>query len=99
MSRLPGGPGTVVGDLGLDLDAGRALRVGVARALLADPAILVLDSVIDRLDPVRGAALLARLRTDRPGLTVVATGLEAARFPGVDSILRLGRAPGRGGTA
>src|SRR4029450_8098852 len=58
MASLPDGLDTVVGERGRALSGGQRQRLALARAFLADPAVLVLDGPKAHLEAATGAALL-----------------------------------------
>jgi ATP-binding cassette subfamily B protein len=73
ISRLPEGYDTLVGERGHTLSGGERQRLSLARALLLDAPILVLDEPTSSVDADREekiAASLERLRRDRTILTV-----------------------------
>jgi ABC-type multidrug transport system fused ATPase/permease subunit len=70
VDSLPEGLNTVLGERGAKLSTGQAQRVGVARALLRDSSILLLDEPSSALDVANEERLMRGLRAwlaDRPG--------------------------------
>ncbi|MFE6702609.1 ABC transporter ATP-binding protein [Streptomyces sp. NPDC057718] len=64
VERLPQGYDTVVGEQGLTLSGGQRQRIALARALVGDPAILVLDDATSAIDARVEAEIHAGLHTE-----------------------------------
>jgi len=58
VASMPDGAATVVGERGKQLSAGERQRLALARAFLADPAVLVMDEATGALDPSSEAEVL-----------------------------------------
>ncbi|RSN65735.1 ABC transporter ATP-binding protein [Amycolatopsis sp. WAC 04182] len=63
IQRLPDGYDTLVGERGLTLSGGQRQRLGLARALMTDPRVLVLDDATSAIDTVTEAAIHDTLRS------------------------------------
>ncbi|MFD5785228.1 ABC transporter ATP-binding protein [Streptomyces sp. NPDC127037] len=64
IERLPQGYDTLVGEQGLTLSGGQRQRMALARALIGDPAVLVLDDATSAIDARVEAEIHHRLRAD-----------------------------------
>ena len=71
ISSLPGGYETPVGEHGATLSDGQRQRISIARALLKDPKVLVLDEALSALDVVSEAEIRAAVERALPGRTVI----------------------------
>jgi ATP-binding cassette subfamily B protein len=73
ITRLPEGYDTIVGERGQKLSGGQRQRVSIARAVLVDPPILVLDEATSAVDNETEAAIqrsLERISLDRTTLVI-----------------------------
>jgi ATP-binding cassette, subfamily B, bacterial len=71
ITGLPDGYDTVIGEQGLTLSGGQRQRVSLARALITDPAILILDDATSAIDAGIEAQIHATLRKVMAGRTTL----------------------------
>jgi ATP-binding cassette subfamily C protein CydC len=86
---LPEGLGTGVGEHGVAVSGGQRRRIALARALLADFPVLVLDEPTEHLDEETARALLTDLMDATRGRTVLLITHRADAHEFVDSVLTL----------
>ena len=91
VASLPFKLETHVGERGLKLSGGERQRVGLARALLAGPRLLVLDEATSALDGPTEAAIQATLRKVRAGRTTLVIAHRLSTIVDADQILVLRR--------
>ncbi|SFL64372.1 thiol reductant ABC exporter subunit CydD [Streptomyces pini] len=98
VGELPDGLDTLVGEFGARLSGGQRQRLALARALLADFPVLVLDEPAEHLDLDTADALTADLLAATEGRTTVLITHRLAGLEAVDEVVVLdgGRAVQRG---
>jgi len=98
LESLPGGLDTVVTERGRTFSGGQRQRLVLARALAADPEILVLVEPTSAVDAHTEAKIAARLRAHRSGRTTVVVSSSPLLLDTVDEVafLRGGRVAATG---
>ena len=72
IGELPDKYQTVLGEFGANLSGGQKQRLAIARGLVTNPPILILDESTSAIDPVLEAEVLDRLFNHRKGKTTIA---------------------------
>jgi ABC-type multidrug transport system fused ATPase/permease subunit len=98
IDRLPDGYETLVGERGLTLSGGQRQRIAIARALLADPRVLVLDDATSSVDATTESRIREGLREAMAGRTtfVVAHRLSTIALADEVVVMDEGRIVDRG---
>jgi thiol reductant ABC exporter CydC subunit len=87
LGDLPAGLSTEVGRHGDRLSGGQRQRIGLARALLADFPVLVLDEPTEHLDPLGADALISRLVQSESDRSLILITHRLSGLESVDQIL------------
>ncbi|MEO5371195.1 MAG: ABC transporter ATP-binding protein/permease [Magnetococcus sp. DMHC-1] len=95
---FPAGMATLVGERGITLSGGQRQRTALARALVMDPNILLLDDVFSSVDAQTEATILEQIRRDNPHRTTLMVCHRVAALHDADQIVLLehGRIAARG---
>jgi ATP-binding cassette subfamily B protein len=98
IAALPHGYDTVVGERGYRLSGGEKQRLAIARMLLADPAVVILDEATSHLDSENEQAVQEALGTALAGRTALVIAHRLSTVVNADEILVLdaGRLAERG---
>jgi thiol reductant ABC exporter CydD subunit len=89
VAQLPEGVDTLVGEGGFGLSAGQRQRLAVARALLRDAPLVLLDEPTGHLDPATEAAVDRSIRRLASGRTVVVAAHRPALLLDASRVVRL----------
>jgi ATP-binding cassette subfamily B multidrug efflux pump len=95
---LPNGFETMLGERGLNISGGQKQRISIARALVKDPDILVLDDALSAVDTVTEAEIISNLRKVRKNKTtlIIASRISAVMEADEIIVLDQGRISERG---
>jgi ATP-binding cassette subfamily C protein len=86
VSQLPDGLDTALGERGATLSGGQRQRIALARALVRQPRLLILDEVTAALDPVAEAAICDTLRALRGEVTILSISHQPAMMEVADLV-------------
>ena len=81
------GYGTVLGERGVTVSGGQKQRISIARALMKDAPILILDDSVSAVDTKTETTILENLRTTRAGKTTILIAHRISTIEKMDKIL------------
>ena len=81
------GYGTVLGERGVTVSGGQKQRISIARALMKDAPILILDDSVSAVDTKTERTILENLRTTRAGKTTILIAHRISTIESMDKVL------------
>lgn len=91
LAGFPQGWDTVIGERGVTLSGGQQQRIAIARALLTDPPILVLDDALSAVDSQTEERILSGVLETRRGKTTIVVSNRVSTFETADKVIVLDR--------
>ena len=89
INSLPNGYNTVVGERGLKLSGGEKQRIGIARTILKNASIMLLDESTSSLDYTTEKNIFANLKKDKNNSTMIVISHRLSAITDVDKIIVL----------
>jgi ATP-binding cassette subfamily B protein len=89
IERLPEGYETPIGERGFSLSGGQRQRIAIARAILADPRVLVLDDATSAVDPSKEHEIREAMATVMHGRTTIVIAHRAGTIALADRVVLL----------
>jgi ATP-binding cassette, subfamily B, bacterial len=87
--RLPDGYGTTIGERGYSLSGGQRQRIALARAIVANPRVLVLDDATSAVDPSKEHEIREAMRTVMDGRTTIVIAHRPGTIALADTVVLL----------
>lgn len=89
LNNLPQGIETLVGEKGVSLSGGQKQRVSIARALIKNPEILILDDSLSAVDAKTESKIIENIQTERAGKTTIISTHRLSGIQHADEIIVL----------
>lgn len=89
LAHLPMGLETLVGEKGVSLSGGQKQRVSIARALIKNPEVLILDDSLSAVDAKTEAKIIENIQTERAGKTTIISTHRLSGIQHADEIIVL----------
>ncbi len=89
LENLPMGLETLVGEKGVSLSGGQKQRVSIARALIKEPEILILDDSLSAVDAKTETKIIQNIQNERRGKTTIITTHRLSSVQHADQIIVL----------
>jgi ATP-binding cassette subfamily B protein len=89
ITELPDGYGTIIGERGFSLSGGQRQRIAIARAILADPRVLILDDATSSVDPTKEHEIRDALAEVMRGRTTIVIAHRPATIALADRVVLL----------
>lgn len=87
LAQIPGGLNARIGERGVTLSGGQKQRTAIARAVMRDPAVLILDDALSSIDTQTQSEILQNLRTVLAGRTSLIISQRISTVKEADQII------------
>jgi ATP-binding cassette, subfamily B, multidrug efflux pump len=91
IAELPDGFETILGERGVNISGGQKQRISIARALIKDPPILILDDALSAVDTVTESEILTHIKMLRQNKTTLIVAHRITAVMNADEIIVLDR--------
>lgn len=89
ISSFPEGIDTMLGERGVNLSGGQKQRLSIARAIIKDPPILIIDDALSAVDSITEKEILSNLKNIRKGKTAILIAHKISTVMDADEIIVL----------
>jgi len=87
---LPQGYSTILGERGFSLSGGQRQRIAIARAVVSDPSVLILDDATSAVDPSKEHEIRAAMETVMHGRTTIVIAHRPGTIAMADRVVLVG---------